>query len=180
MTCELQTGNGNSVYDDIDLGLKSILDEPFHPFFGNGDDKCMDDDDSNEKEESLVEESMKMDLSENALKETNEACVTADVGIEDFITFDNKLETHQTYDSASFLEEKNNDDDDDDSETNDEPKIKDFKTAISYLEELQKFSSATISNSNLLELTIKARECAERAALNHKKQSNIKNYFSKL
>lgn len=30
--CELQ--NGNSVYDDIDLGFKSILDEPFHPFFG--------------------------------------------------------------------------------------------------------------------------------------------------
>lgn len=32
--CDLQSNNGNSVFDDIDLGLKSILDEPFHPFFG--------------------------------------------------------------------------------------------------------------------------------------------------
>ncbi|VVC34596.1 Hypothetical protein CINCED_3A015074, partial [Cinara cedri] len=125
-----------------------------------------------------------INLPENTLKEINKECVTADVDIEDFITFDNKLKTHQTYELASFLEkeekeEENNDDDDDDSEINDEPKIKDFKTAISYLEELQKFS-ATISNSNLLELTTKVRECAERAALNHKNQSNIKNYFSKL
>jgi len=131
----------------------------------------------------LSNEGTNIDLPENALKEINEECVTANVDTENIITFDNKLETHQTYDSVSFLEEEekegeNNDDDDDDSETNDEPKIKDFKTAISYLEELQKFS-ATISNSNLLELTTKARECAERAALNHKKQSNIKNCFSK-
>lgn len=130
----------------------------------------------------LSNEGTNIDLPENALKEISEECVAADVDIEDFITFDNKLETHQTYDSASFLEEEKeeeNNDDDDDSENNDEPKIKDFKTAILYLEELQKFS-ATISNSNLLELTTKARECAERAALNHKKQSNIKNYFYKL
>lgn len=31
--CDLQS-NGDSIFDDIDLGLKSILDEPFHPFFG--------------------------------------------------------------------------------------------------------------------------------------------------
>jgi len=102
------------------------------------------------------------------------------VDVEDFIIFDSKLETHQTYDSAIFLEEEEKEvenDDNDDSETKDEPKIKDFKTAISYLEELQKFS-ATFSNTNLLELTTKALECAERAALKHKKQSNIKNYFS--
>jgi len=56
--------------------------------------------------------------------------------------------------------------------------MNDFKTAISCLEELQKFS-ATISNSNLSALATKARECAERAAaLKHKKQSSIKNYFS--
>ncbi|XP_050431713.1 hepatic leukemia factor-like isoform X2 [Adelges cooleyi] len=40
--CELHTNHDDSVFDDIDLGLKSILDEPFHPFFGNIDDKCMD------------------------------------------------------------------------------------------------------------------------------------------
>jgi len=121
-----------------------------------------------------------IDLPENALNDINEECVIANVDVEDFITFDSKLETHQTYDSAIFLEEEEKEvenDDNDDSETNDEPKIKDFKTAISYLEELQRFS-ATISNTNLLELTTKARECAERAALKHKKQSNIKNYFS--
>ncbi|XP_027850981.1 tigger transposable element-derived protein 1-like [Aphis gossypii] len=121
-----------------------------------------------------------IDLPENALNDINEECVIANVDVEDFITFDSKLETHQTYDSAIFLEEEEKEvenDDNDDSETNDEPKIKDFKTAISYLEELQKFS-ATISNTNLLELTTKARECAESAALKHKKQSNIKNYFS--
>ncbi|VVC40654.1 Hypothetical protein CINCED_3A000059 [Cinara cedri] len=107
----------------------------------------------------LSNERTNIDLPENALKEINEEC-----------------------DSAYFLEEEKeeeNNDDDDDSEINDESKIKDFKTVISYLEELQK-CSATISNSNLLELTTKARECAERTALNHKKQSNIKNYFSKL
>lgn len=32
--CDLQTNNGDSVFDEIDLGFKSILDEPFHPFFG--------------------------------------------------------------------------------------------------------------------------------------------------
>lgn len=33
--CDLQTANdGDSVFDDIDMGFKSILDEPFHPFFG--------------------------------------------------------------------------------------------------------------------------------------------------
>ncbi|KAL4098198.1 hypothetical protein QTP88_022846 [Uroleucon formosanum] len=104
----------------------------------------------------------------------------ANVDVEDFITFDSKLETHQTYDSAIFLKEEEKEvenDENDDSETNDEPKIKDFKTAISYLEELQRFL-ATISNTNLLELATKARECAERAALKHKMQSNIKNYFS--
>ncbi|CAI6369824.1 unnamed protein product, partial [Macrosiphum euphorbiae] len=100
-----------------------------------------------------------IDLPENALNDINEECVIANVDVEDFITFDSKLETHQTYDSAIFLEEEENEvenDDNDDSETNDEPKIKDFKTAISYLEELQRFS-ATISNTNLLELTTKAR-----------------------
>ncbi|KAL4152706.1 hypothetical protein QTP88_000539 [Uroleucon formosanum] len=120
-----------------------------------------------------------IDLPENALNDINEECVIANV-VEDFITFDSKLETHQTYDSAIFLEEEEKEvenDDNDDSETNDEPKIKDFKTAISYLEELQRFS-ATISNTNLLELTTKARECVERGALKHKKQSNIKNFFS--
>ncbi|XP_025205101.1 tigger transposable element-derived protein 6-like [Metopolophium dirhodum] len=128
----------------------------------------------------LSNEGTNIDLPENALKEMNEECVTANVDVEDFITFDSKLETHQTYDSVTFLEDEEKEeenDDNDDSETNDEPKIKDFKTAISYLEDLQKFS-AMISNSNLLELTTKARECAEHAALKHKKQSNIKNYFS--
>jgi len=35
--CDLRTNNGvSSVFDDIDMGLKSMLDEPFHhqPFFG--------------------------------------------------------------------------------------------------------------------------------------------------
>lgn len=32
--CDLQTSNSESVFDDIDLGFKSILDESFHPFFG--------------------------------------------------------------------------------------------------------------------------------------------------
>ncbi|KAE9528589.1 hypothetical protein AGLY_012164 [Aphis glycines] len=84
-----------------------------------------------------------IDLPENALNDINEECVIANVDVEDFITFDKEEE-----------KEVENDDNDD-SETNDEPKIKDFKTAISYLEELQRFS-ATISNTNLLELTTKA------------------------
>ncbi|KAL4132599.1 hypothetical protein QTP88_009723 [Uroleucon formosanum] len=99
-----------------------------------------------------------IDLPENALNDINEECVIANVDVEDFITFDSKLETHQIYDSAIFLKEEEKEvenDDNDDSETNDEPKIKDFKTEISYLEELQRFS-ATISNTNLLELTTKA------------------------
>ncbi|XP_025407826.1 tigger transposable element-derived protein 6-like [Sipha flava] len=53
----------------------------------------------------------------------------------------------------------------------------DVEDFITFDKELQRFS-ATISNTNLLELTTKAREYAERAALKHKKQSNIKNYFS--
>lgn len=32
--CELQTNNENLSFGDIELGFKSILDEPFHPFFG--------------------------------------------------------------------------------------------------------------------------------------------------
>ncbi|XP_050537597.1 hepatic leukemia factor-like isoform X2 [Daktulosphaira vitifoliae] len=40
--CELQTNHGELIFDEIDMGLKSILDEPFHPFFGNISDKCMD------------------------------------------------------------------------------------------------------------------------------------------
>jgi hypothetical protein len=43
-----------------------------------------------------------IDLPENALKKINKVCVTFNVDIEDFITFDSKLETHQTYDSVSF------------------------------------------------------------------------------
>ncbi|XP_025423857.1 hepatic leukemia factor isoform X2 [Sipha flava] len=56
--CDLQTSNGESVFDDIDLGFKSILDESFHPFFGNIDDKCMDN--SSIREEIIVEESEEM------------------------------------------------------------------------------------------------------------------------
>lgn len=71
---------------------------------------------------------------------------------------------------------KKENNDDDDRETNDEPKVNDFKTAISYLEELQKIS-ALISNSKLLDITTKTRKRAERAVLNDKKKSS---YFSKL
>ncbi|KAL4126214.1 hypothetical protein QTP88_010440 [Uroleucon formosanum] len=88
-----------------------------------------------------------IDLPENALNDINEECVIANVDVEDFITFDRKLETHQTYDSAIFLEEEEKEvenDDNDDSEINDEPKIKDFKTAISYLEELQRWYGEVI------------------------------------
>lgn len=31
--CELQTNNRDTVFDDIDLGLKSILDDPYHQFY---------------------------------------------------------------------------------------------------------------------------------------------------
>lgn len=31
--CDLRTNNGETMFDDIDMGLKSILDESFHPFF---------------------------------------------------------------------------------------------------------------------------------------------------
>lgn len=79
------------------------------------------------------------------MKEINKECVTVNVDIEDFITFDNKLETHQTYNLVYFLEEEEkeeeNNNDGNDSESNDGPKIKDFKTSISYLDELQKFSA---------------------------------------
>jgi hypothetical protein len=70
------------------------------------------------------------------------------------------LELHQTYDSASFLEEKEiqipeNDDYYGDNETSDELQIKYFNTVITYLEKLKKFS-ATILNLNLLELITKS------------------------
>jgi len=48
--------------------------------------------------------------------------------------------------------------------------------AIPCLEELQNFSTV-VSNAELLELTTKARECAERAVLNHRKQTNITNHL---
>jgi len=55
---------------------------------------------------------------------------------------------HQTYDLVSVLEEnemKNVEHDNDVRKLSNEPKIKDFKCTISYLEKLQKFS-AKISN----------------------------------
>lgn len=70
----------------------------------------------------LSNEGTNIDLPENALKKINEECLTANVDIEYFITFDSKLETHQTYDSATFLEEKKFkiiENDDEDSETSD-------------------------------------------------------------
>jgi len=66
------------------------------------------------------------------LKEIKEECITANVVIEDFITFGNKLKTHQIYDLASFLEEEEKKKKTmmTMSETNDDPKMKDFTTAI--------------------------------------------------
>lgn len=32
--CELHSSSGDSVFDDIDMGFKSILEDSFHPFFG--------------------------------------------------------------------------------------------------------------------------------------------------
>jgi len=52
--------------------------------------------------------------------------------------------------------------------------VKDYKTAICYLQELQKFS-LTVSNSELLDLTSRAKECVERDAL--QKKAKINNRF---
>jgi hypothetical protein len=43
-----------------------------------------------------------IDLPENALKDINEEYVIANVDVENVITFNSKLETHQTYDSVIF------------------------------------------------------------------------------
>lgn len=36
----------------------------------------------------------------------NEECLTVEMNVKDFNTFDNKFEIHQTYESTYFLEEK--------------------------------------------------------------------------
>jgi hypothetical protein len=45
-------------------------------------------------------------LQENALKEINEEYVTVKVDIKDIITFDNNLETHQTFESTFFFRKR--------------------------------------------------------------------------
>jgi len=47
-----------------------------------------------------------IDLPKNALKEINEECLKTNVDIEHFITLDKELETHQIYESVSYLVEE--------------------------------------------------------------------------
>lgn len=103
-------------------------------------------------------------LPENALREMNGECFTADIDVEFFILFDNELKIHQNYDSASFLDaEKFQNveiDDNDANETSDEPKIKDLKSQ-SYIQKNHKSFQPQfqIQSYSILELTTKARTC---------------------
>lgn len=56
--------------------------------------------------------------------------------------------------------------------------VKDYKTAICYLKELQQFS-VTVSYSELLDLTSRAQECVECDALRNKKHKSITDFFKK-
>jgi hypothetical protein len=71
-------------------------------------------------------------------------------------------------------------DKDNDENQYEEPKnlVKYYKTAICYLEELQTFSLA-VSNSELLNFTLGAKECVESDALQYKKQKSITVFFFK-
>ncbi|KAL4090470.1 hypothetical protein QTP88_025300 [Uroleucon formosanum] len=51
----------------------------------------------------LSNEGINIDLPEYTLKEINKECVTVNVDIEDFITFDNKLETHKNLQFGVFF-----------------------------------------------------------------------------
>ncbi|KAL4119988.1 hypothetical protein QTP88_012738 [Uroleucon formosanum] len=83
----------------------------------------------------LSNEGTNIDLPENALKEINEECVTANVYIEDFITFDNKLETHQTYNLVYFLEEEEKEEENN-NDGNDKPQDSHHDTIDTDLDEL--------------------------------------------
>lgn len=112
---------------------------------------------------------------ENALTEVQDIFVGIDVDPEDFLHFDDQLETQKTNDSAiSMIEgQSENDEENDNDENYEEPEnhIKDNKTTITYLEELQK-CSLTIFNSELLDLTSTVKEGVERVAFSNKKQKN--------
>lgn len=56
--------------------------------------------------------------------------------------------------------------------------IQDYKTAITYLEELREFS-LTVPNSELLDLTPRARKCVEREPFSNKKQKTPPNLGNK-
>ena len=79
------------------------------------------------------------------------------------------------------IENESEKDEDNDENQYEEPEnmVKDYKTAICYLEELQKFS-LTVSNSELLDLISRAKECVERDALQNKKQKSITDFFQKI
>lgn len=75
-----------------------------------------------------------------------------------------------------MVEDKNNNDKNYEEH---ESLIKDYKTAIINLEALQKFS-LTISNSEFLDFTLRAKEYAEREALSNKKKIPITDFFQKI
>lgn len=119
---------------------------------------------------------------ENALTEIQDIFAALDFDQEQFLHIDDQLETQQTHDSAiSMVENESEKDEDNDENQYEEPEnmVKDYKTAICYLEELQKFS-LTVSNSELLDLISRAKECVERDVLQNKKQKSITDFFQKI
>ncbi|CAI6363844.1 unnamed protein product [Macrosiphum euphorbiae] len=78
---------------------------------------------------------------------------------------DNEGEKHEDNDENQYEEPEN--------------MVKDFKTDICYLEELHKFS-LPVSNIELLDLTLRAKEYVERHALQNKKQKSITDFFQKI
>jgi len=119
---------------------------------------------------------------ENALTEIQDIFAALDFDQEQFLHIDDPLETQQTHDSAISMVENESEKDEDNVENQyEEPEnmVKDYITAICYLEELQKFS-LTVSNSELLDLISRAKECVERDALQNKKQKSITDFFKKI
>jgi hypothetical protein len=90
-----------------------------------------------------------------------------DVDPEEFHHFYDELETQKTYDSViSLVKNQGEKDEETGNEKNyKEPGnlIKDYKTAICYLELLRKFSQ-TVSNTEFLDFTLISNVCVERDA----------------
>lgn len=93
--------------------------------------------------------------------EINQICINVDVDPEHCVRFDDDMESHETVESPCSVEDYLDDIEEEEVEVESPLAVQDFRTAITYFQELQKFA-ASVSNRELLELTTRARECAER------------------